>query len=223
MKVAVLFSGGKDSCLALHKAKQAGHGVLYLLNIFPENVDSFMFHKPDMKLLKRQAEMLGIELIVQKSKGVENKELDELELLIGSVKGKVEGIVAGGIGSNYQGDRVGKICEKYGLELILPLWDYTADKLWDELIDLGFKIMITKISCEGLPKELLGKILDRRDFEALQKLSRKFKFRLDFEGGEAETSVLQMPGFKKEIKVSFNSESDGNYRYFIKNLKITNS
>ena len=65
-RTAVLFSGGKDSCLALHKARQEGYDIRYLLNILPMNKDSFMFHKPDLKLLEKQAEMLGIKIIIQK-------------------------------------------------------------------------------------------------------------------------------------------------------------
>lgn len=220
MKVAVLFSGGKDSCLALHKVKEQGHEVSYLISILPKNKDSFMFHKPIEKILKKQAEMLGIELITQDSKGIEEKELNDLELLIQKVKGKVEGIVAGGIGSNYQGDRVKRICEKHGLELIIPLWDYTAEKLWDELLDKGFKIVLVKISCEGIPIEFLGRVISRKEFEMLQKLARKYKFRLDLEGGEAESAVLFMPGMKKEIKIEWDTESEGEYRHFLKLKKI---
>ena len=66
MKLGVLFSGGKDSCLALHKALKEGHEVLYLLSVIPENFDSFMFHKPYLDLLEKQAEMLDIDLIIQK-------------------------------------------------------------------------------------------------------------------------------------------------------------
>lgn len=71
-KVAVLFSGGKDSCLALYKVRTE-YDVGYLLNISPKNIDSFMFHKPYLNLLKIQASELGIELITKKSEGVEEK------------------------------------------------------------------------------------------------------------------------------------------------------
>ena len=78
---AVLFSGGKDSCLALHLAKQ-NYNVRYLLTVLPKNPDSFMFHKPNLKLLRKQAEMLGIKLIVKRSKGEKEKELEDLKTLI---------------------------------------------------------------------------------------------------------------------------------------------
>ena len=46
---------------------------------------------------------------------------------------------------------------------------------------------------------------------------RLFKF---FEGGEAESAVLFMPGFADKIKVQFKVESEGNYRHWIKGVKV---
>jgi len=222
MKVAVLFSGGKDSCLALHKAKLDGHDVKYLLSIIPENFDSFMFHKPYLNLLEKQAEMLGLgdNLVIMKSKGIENKELDDLKELIGKVKEDVEGIVVGGIASSYQGKRIKKICDELGLEFIAPLWDYESERVWQELFEEGFKIILTKTSCEGLDSGWLGVVIDKDKFEELKKLSEKYKFRIDFEGGEAESAVLFMPGFDKEIKIKFEVQSEGDYRHFIDNLNV---
>lgn len=217
---AVLFSGGKDSCLALHKAKQDGWEIKFLLNVFPTTKDSFMFHKPDLDLLARQAEELGIGLIVLESKGEKEKELKDLKQLIEQVKDKVDAIVVGGIASSYQGERISKICNELGLEFYAPLWDYSSEQIWGELLDGGFEVILTKISCEGLPKEMLGKIIDKKKFNELKKLSEKFKFRLDFEGGEAETAVLFMSGFKKHIKIKFDIYSEGEHRHFLDILKI---
>lgn len=220
MKLACLFSGGKDSCLALHKTVQEGHEIVYLLSILPANKDSFMFHKPDLKLLKKQAEMLGIKLIARKSKGEKDKELEDLEFLIKKVKGKVHGIVAGGLASNYQGERIKKLCDKHNLKLILPLWGYSADNLWQELFKNSFQVILTKISCEGIPREFLGKIITKEDYEKLKKLAERYKFRIDFEGGEAESAVLSMPEFKKELKIVFTIKSEGKYRHFLTIQKV---
>ena len=218
-KVAVLFSGGKDSCLALHKVLDE-YDVSYLLNISPKNIDSFMFHKPHLNLLKMQASELGIELITKKIGGIEGKELEDLKDLIRGVKDKIEGIVVGGIASNYQGKRIRKVCDELGLEFIAPLWNYNSEELWDELLKSNFQIILTKISCEGLSRAWLGKIIDQNCLKELKKISKKYKFRIDFEGGEAESAVLFMPGFKKKIEIDFDVESEGEYRYFMKNLKI---
>jgi len=220
LKLAILFSGGKDSCLALHKALEKGHEIVCLLSILPETTDSFMFHKPDLRLLKQQTKELDIPLIIQKSKGEEDKELEDLKKLIKKVRKKIDGICVGGIASSYQGNRVKKICSELGLKFYAPLWDYSAEQLWKELLDNKFKVIMTKIACEGISKEFLGKIIDWESFEKLKKLSEKFKFDLTGEGGDFETAVLFMPEFKKEIKISFDVKSEGSYRHFLSIKKI---
>jgi predicted ATP pyrophosphatase (TIGR00289 family) len=206
----------------LHKAIKKGYEIKYLLAIIPDNFDSFMFHKPYLNLLDKQAEMLGLKdkLILVKSKGEKEKELEDLELLLSKVKDKVKGIVVGGIASNYQGDRIKKICDKFNLKFIAPLLNYQSEDVWKELFKEKFKVILTKIACEGLNKDWIGGIIDKKKFEKLKKLSEKYKFRIDFEGGEAESAVLFMPEFKKEIKIKFNIQSEGKYRHWIDELKI---
>jgi ABC transporter with metal-binding/Fe-S-binding domain ATP-binding protein len=223
MKVGVLFSGGKDSALALHKAEEAGHEIACLLNVDVENEDSFMFHKPYQGLIKEQAKQLGIELIQVKSRGEKEKELKDLEKLImlGKEKG-IRGVVVGGIASNYQGERIGKICDRMGLKMIAPLWAYDSEEIWKELLDLGFKVIMTKVSCDGLDSRWIGKVIDEGSLDELIKLGRKFKFRLDFEGGEAETAVLWMPGFSREIKINFNIDAEGQMRYWMRDVEVVN-
>ncbi len=214
-KSAVLFSGGKDSCLALHLAKQEGYDIKYLLTVLPKNFDSFMFHKPDLKLLKKQAEMLDIGLLVMGSKGEKEKEVDDLKELIRKVKGKVDSVIVGGIASSYQGKRIKRICSELDLGFYAPLWDYKSKEIWEKLLKNKFKVILTKISCEGIPKEFLGEVVDKKKLEKLKKLAEKYKFRLDFEGGEAETAVLGMPEFRKDIKIRYDIKSEGEYRHFI--------
>jgi len=218
-KAAILFSGGKDSCLALFKSRE-NYDIKYLLNVNVVNKDSFMFHKPDLNLLRKQAEMLEIKLIIKKSKGEENEELADLKELIKEVGKEVDVIVVGGIASSYQGNRVKKICEELDLEFYAPLWDYKSEKIWKELLDNNFKVIITKIACEGLGKEWLEKEINKENFKILEELSKKYKFRLDFEGGEAETAVLDMPGFKKDIKIKFDIDSEGEHRHSIRIREI---
>ena len=220
MKLGVLFSGGKDSCLALHKVLKEGHEVKYLLNISPKNKDSFMFHKQDPDLLNLQATKLGIETISCESDGVEDEELEDLKELFKKVKDNVDGIVAGGIASSYQGKRIEKICDEFGLKFVAPLWDYDPEMLWKELLTEGFEVVMIKIACDGIGKEWVGKVISKENFEELKALSEKYKFRLDFEGGEAETAVLNMPGYSEGIKIDFDVESEDEYRHLMKDIKI---
>jgi len=163
---------------------------------------------------------LDLNSIILKSKSEKEKELDDLKKLIKKVKSKIDVIVVGGIASNYQRKRIKKICDEFHLKLYAPLWNCENEKIWEELFKHNFKIILTKIACEGLGKEWLGKIITRDNFKELKKLSKKYSFRIDFEGGEAETAVLSMPEFKKEIKIDFNIKSEGKYRHFINNLIV---
>jgi len=219
MKYAVLFSGGKDSCLALHKAIKIGNKPVVLLAMLPESMDSMMFHTPDLILLKKQAEMLGTDLMIRKTRARnESEEIEDMRELLADAKKKYkfDTIVTGGIASSYQGTRINSLANELELGVFAPLWNYHAEQLWQELLDEGFEVVITKIACEGIPKEFIGRIITREGFEKLRKLSEKYKFRLDFEGGEAETAVLFMPEFDKHIKIVFDISSEGSYRHFLK-------
>jgi diphthine-ammonia ligase len=231
MKLAVLFSGGKDSSLALHKVLEARDEVVCLLNIFPRNEDSFMFHKQDRKLLNIQAERLGIEMISIESEGVEGEELRDLRKVVGKVVGKVDGIVVGGIASSYQGVRVKKICDEFGLKFVAPLLNYKPERLWKELLREGFDVVIIKIACDGIGKEWLGRVIDKAALDELRILSERYKFRLDFEGGEAESCVLNMPEYSSRIDtrsghknlqagIDFKMKSEGEFRHLMRDVKI---
>jgi len=209
-KTGLLFSGGKDSCLALHLYKRK---VDMLLSMIPKNKDSFMFHCPLTQLLERQADMLNLPLLVEKSEGKEEEELIDLKKLI--KKSGVNVLVIGGIKSNYQARRIRKIAEELNVKVEAPLWNFDADKLWNEIFKAGMKVIITKIASEGIPKEFVGKIIELEDLEKLSSLSKKYKFRLDFEGGDAETAVLFMPEFKNQLVLDYDVKSEGEYRHFL--------
>lgn len=216
MSTGVLFSGGKDSCLALHKF--GAENVTCLLSILPYDKDSWMFHQPNEKLLRKQAEMLRLPLIVRKSSAEKNKELEDLRELI--KESGVKRLVTGALASNYQGKRIKKICNDFGIKVESPLWNYSEQKLWKELLENDFKVILVKISCEGIGKEFIGEVIDKKKYEELKKLSEKYKFRLDFEGGEAETAVLWMPGFTEKINLDYEIKSEDKYRHFIKIKKV---
>ena len=201
MRLAALTSGGKDSLYAVYLARKEGHDIRYLLSMMPESHESYMFHHPNIELTEIQAELMGIPLLVEKTSGEKEKELKDLERLISKVKDEVDGILTGTIASSYQRERIDGICEKFSLECISPLWHINPEKYWHELMRSGFRIMITSVSAEGLDKGWLGRIIDERAIDELKELNRRFKIHLSFEGGEAETLVLDCPMFGKGIKI----------------------
>ena len=60
MKLAALFSGGKDSTYSIYIAKQMGHDVKCLITIFPKSANSHLLHFPNIELTKLQSETLKI-------------------------------------------------------------------------------------------------------------------------------------------------------------------
>ena len=64
MRLGVLFSGGKDSTLALHYAAEKEE-VACLITLVSKNKESYMFHTPNIDVSALQAEALGLPQIAK--------------------------------------------------------------------------------------------------------------------------------------------------------------
>lgn len=150
-----------------------------------------------------QAEALGIPVILQKTKGEKEKELKDLEKAIKKAKEKysIEGVAVGALASDYQQERINRICHKLGLKCFNPLWHKDQAKLLEEIIVSGFEVRLVKVAAEGLNKDWLGKILTLEDLERLKKLNKKIGLHVGGEGGEFESIVFDGPIFKKKIEI----------------------
>ncbi len=200
MNVGVVFSGGKDSVAALDWALKH-HEVKCLISIKTENKESYMFHFPNIELVKKQAECLNLNLIFKKSKGVKEGELKDLEkaIKIGIIKYKIKGVVSGALASNYQRERIEKICEKLKLKCFSPNWHVDGEKYLKNLVEKGYKIIITGIAAEGFDKGWLGREINNELIEEIKRLNKKYNVNIGGEGGEYESIVLDGPVFKKRI------------------------
>ncbi|MBI4181560.1 MAG: TIGR00289 family protein [Candidatus Aenigmarchaeota archaeon] len=198
MQLAALYSGGKDSTYAVWRALQEGHEV-QLLAFVPENQDSYMFHHPNISWTRLQAEAMGLPLQLVATKGEKEGELADLEEALRDLG--VRGVAAGALASTYQKSRVERICGRLGLQVFAPAWGRDPLGYWQELLAAGFRVMITKVACDGLGKDWLGRVVDRAALEELAKLAQRYRFHLAFEGGEAESFVLDCPLFRQQVEV----------------------
>ena len=203
MKLGVLFSGGKDSTYSAWLAKENGYELTCLISIFSENPESYMFHTPSIKQVKKQAEVMEIPIIVQKTKGNKEEELEDLEIAIEKAKQKykIQGIVSGAIQSVYQASRIQKICDKLNLECFNPLWQKNEEEYLAELIQNNFKVILTGVSAYPLDESFLGKKINQEFINELKKISQKYKINIAGEGGEFETFVLNCPLFRRELNI----------------------
>jgi predicted ATP pyrophosphatase (TIGR00289 family) len=113
----------------------------------------------------------------------------------------IEGLLHGGIKSQFQKQKFEKICNKLNLESVAPLWGSNAKKYLNDLISSSFDFIITSVSSDGLDDSWLGKQITENDIQTLTLMSKNFGFNLDFEGGEAETFVTNCPLFSNPIKI----------------------
>ncbi len=198
MSNAVLYSGGKDSTFALHKAVASGVKIDLLITMLSKNRSSYMFHYPNVRHTELQAEALGIRQVFCETEGEKEKELADLEKVL--VENKVRVLVTGATYSRYQGDRINNIAKKLGIEHIAPLWHIDPIEELSTL-EKDYNAIITSVSAEGLDESFLGRRIDNEIIKRLQEINRKHGINMLFEGGEAESFVLDAPLFRKRIKV----------------------
>jgi len=215
MKLAALFSGGKDSTYAIYLAKKLSHSVDVLLTLYPYSNESHLLHHPNIKFTSLQAESMKIPQLIEKIPSINSEdEFKKLNKLITLAKEtySIEGIIHGGILSKYQKDNFSLICKKNNLEIISPLWDMKPESYMKELLEENFEYIISSVSSDGLNNSWLGQIIDKNGLEDLEKLQKKFGFNLNFEGGEAETFVINCPLFEKPLFIQDSSTEWDGYR-----------
>ncbi|AKG91033.1 metal-binding-domain/4Fe-4S-binding-domain containing ABC transporter, ATP-binding protein [Geoglobus ahangari] len=206
MRVACLISGGKDSMLALHKASEK-HEIACLISIFSRNPDSYMFHTANIEMTDAIAMALEKPLFKVFVSGEEEKEVDELSEQLSVLD--VDGIVIGGIRSEYQKKRFEYIAESLNLELISPLWHVDEEEIVREVGRL-FDAIIVKTSAMGLDDGFLGRRIDEELLKDLKRLNEKYGVNVAGEGGEYESLVLDAPLYRKRIEIlSYDVVRDG--------------
>jgi len=216
MKLGVLFSGGKDSTLALHMAAEKEQ-VTCLITLFSRNPESYMFHTPNIDLTTLQAEALNLPLVAESTEGKKEEELQDLENAISKAMQEfhIEGVVTGAVESVYQASRVQRICHRLGLWCFNPLWKKNQKALLEELLEKHFRVLISGIFAYPLDEKWLGKELDAEMICKLMALQQEYGISPSGEGGEIETTVLDAPLFRRSLEiVDYEVKARGNSGVF---------
>lgn len=198
MRVAALFSGGKDSTWALRWAMEEGMDVAHLVSVFSTTDDSWMYQVPGVELARLAAKALGIPQVEVHVDGTAEQELDPLRDALARLN--VEGVVSGAIRSRYQRDRLDRLCAGLGLRSIAPLWHTEPGSRLRAMTAPGWDVRMVGVSAEGLGPELLGVRWDEQFVQDLAARSARFRLDVDGEGGEYETVVLRAPGWTARIE-----------------------
>ncbi len=199
MRLAALFSGGKDSTYAAHIAEKEGHEVSIFACMRPARMDSYMFHGVNIHLTPLVAEAQGKPLVSAPSSGEKEMEVEELMHLIELLD--VNGVVSGAIASKYQRDRVNQICSLLGITHLSPLWGKDPQELLEAEIKSGMEIIMVHVAANGLDKSWLGRHIDMKAAEELAKLGERYGINVCGEGGEYESLVVDAPWFRKRLEI----------------------
>ena len=207
MRVAVLSSGGKDSAAAWWWAICRGWEVTHLVTVRITGDDSWMFQVPGTHLVEHQAKLAGVQWVEVPSKGQQEIEISDLESVLSTLD--IDGVVSGALRSDYQKSRIERMAERLNIKSWTPLWHQSSQAHMHGLIDNGFEVFITGVSCEGLGEEWIGRTLDSSSLEKLESLAEKYRFNVDGEGGEYETLVTGGPHLPGTLRLNGSVVWDG--------------
>ncbi|MFB6106123.1 MAG: diphthine--ammonia ligase [Halobacteriaceae archaeon] len=214
-----LFSGGKDSTFALHRALATGRDVGRLVTVHPGE-DSYMYHVPETRLTGLLAESMGIPIVdvdpgdlgaddATDAGAQGDRELEPLEAALRDLPVEVTGVVAGAVESAYQTDRIRGMCDRLGAQCYAPLYGEPPLELGHAMLDAGFEIRVVQVAAAGLDESWLGRRLDRAALADLATLNDRYGVHVLGEGGEFETLVVDGPHMDRRLELEWETAWDG--------------
>jgi len=219
LKVAVSWSGGKESVLACFKSMKNGYETSLLVTFLWEN--SPMLHHP-LELMQFQSKSIRIPHIKVSVKPPYFEGYKEALSNLVEVYG-IDGVVTGDIYvvDDYHGDWMRRVCDEVDVKLIRPLWAMPARQILEELVSQGFKAVFTCVKEPWFNRDWIGRTLDDASINELMVLEEKFGIDLCGERGEYHTMVVDAPIFNEVIEVNEFRMEKLNSSYILKPVGIS--
>lgn len=213
--VFVSWSGGKDSCYALYKAARNGLDAKYLVNMMDDRGEWSFTHRLAPELLKKQAEALGIPILLKQSTS-DSYGADFIET-IRELKAKgIEGGVFGDMDIEPHREWEENMCREGGVACHLPLWKMDQNEVMDDFLNLGFEATVVVTQGDKLGSEYLGRTIDRAFLEEMKEKGVTPCGEL----GEFHTIVTDGPLFRKKLEIT-GSEVKTNMGYWFLEVRGT--
>jgi ABC transporter with metal-binding/Fe-S-binding domain ATP-binding protein len=211
MRVCCLFSGGKDSSYSLHKMLISGFDVPVLLTMKSQDPDSWLYQTPGMEVSHLFQELTGIETRIIDSPPSKEEEKDVLTEVLKDLKAEFEldAICSGALLSDYQRMIFTHAALDAGLISYTPIWRKDGKQYMKDLLHFGFRFILLSYASEGFEPSDLGVEVDEKRMERFFSIAEKWGSHPAFEGGEAETMVLEAPLFPGRMKVSGELQEEG--------------
>ncbi len=200
MKVAVLWSGGKESYLALSRTVETKHEIACLLTFTFDN-KRFVCHP--IKIIRLQARALGIPL--KKFNARKPYLKDYRRAIRGLVREQgIKAVVTGDVSPvSGHGGWMKKVCRGMHVKIITPLWKKKRERIMKESLNKKIEFIITCAKQEFFSKKWAGKKINKKNFKEFKQLCRRKRIDLCGENGEYHSMVLNAPLFNKKLKLNF--------------------
>lgn len=212
------WSGGKDSCLALQRAKEIGIKIIALITAMDESSLASKSNGVPKEILQRQADALGVPIICFPTNWQTYEELLIINLSEARQKYHLDSCVFGDIDIIRHREFEEQTSARANLEALLPLWGEEREKLAYEVINSGIRAKISVIRRDLVPEKFLGVDYDERFLAEIKQLGN-----VDIcgENGEFHTLVYNSPCFSELIALELEKiEKSDDYMFC--RLKIKN-
>jgi len=160
-RYALMWSGGKDSALALWRARQRGLRVEWLVNVYDRATERVRFHATPLAAIAHQARAAGVRLVSVPT---------DWETFDGSLRATYATLLQQGCRGVVFGDiHLADVRAWYeertraaGLEHLEPLWGEPPAALLAEFVAIGGRAVLTCIETAKLDTSWLGRVIDER-------------------------------------------------------------
>ena len=199
--VLMSWSGGKDSCLALHNIQRAGkYPVAALLTTVTCDYDRISMHGVRRVLLEKQADSLGLPLhqvLISKDATNEEYEMKMGEAFSVYRRRGIDSIVFGDLFLEDIRAYREQFLARHNMRGLFPVWKRDTVRFIEEFIALGFKAVVTCVNSQLLDQSFAGRMIDEVFLSSLPS-------QIDpcGENGEFHTFVFDGPTFARRVEFS---------------------
>lgn len=210
-RAAVLWTGGKDSCLALQRCRRDGYRIDRLVTFAPEK-PNFLAHP--LEVMKLQSAALGLPhqvITVGEPYGQSYR-----QAIITLQQSGISALITGDIDlvaglPNW----VRQCAEGLELEIVMPLWNRPREELMREIVAEGFHVIFSCVKRPWFTADWLGRAIDSTAIEQLKAIAPQHSLDICGENGEYHTLVLDGPGFARAISLKYRQAAQGDMMHLI--------
>jgi len=216
-QVFTSWSGGKDCCLACHRAVISGLKVRYLANMITEDGQHSRTHGLSSAVLQAQSQAIGIPL-VQRRTSWDKYEAEFKNMLRTLRQEGITGGVFGDIDLDEHREWIERVCQEVAITPYSPLWGESQEAILSDFINCGFEAIVVATRADMLGEEWLGRKIDRDFIRHLDELRKTMGITLCGESGEYHTLVIDGPLFKKRMELMETKTVFRNEHWFLEIL-----